>query len=152
MELILLQKIKNLGDLGDTVKVKSGYGRNYLLPKGMALSATEANRKLYEERKAELVKKAQDSLNAAKLRAAKVDGATVVVRVLAGEEGKLYGSVGPSEIAHAAEAAGMDVHRSEIDLPEGLIRVVGSYVAQVRLHTELEVSLNVVVEEEKAVA
>lgn len=152
MELILLQKIKGLGDLGDTVKVKPGYGRNYLLPKGMALSATEVNRKAYEERKTELMKQAQDSLNAAKLRAAKVEGATVTVRMLVGEEGKLYGSVGPSEIAHAAEAAGIDVNRSEIDLPEGPIRVVGSYVAQVRLHTELEVSLNVVVEEEKAVA
>ncbi len=152
MELILLQKIKNLGDLGDTVKVKPGYGRNYLLPKGMALSATESNRKAFEERKAELMKNAQDSLNAAKLRAAKIEGASVTVRVLTGEEGKLYGSVGPSEIAHAAEAAGMDINRSEIDLPEGPIRLIGSHVAQVRLHTELVVSLNVVVEEEKAAA
>jgi len=152
MELILLQKIMNLGDLGDTVKVKPGYGRNYLLPKGLALLATESNRKTFEGRKVELVKKAQDSLNAAKLRAANIKDASVTVRVLVGEEGKLYGSVGPSEIARAAAAAGMDVHRSEIDLPEGPIRVIGSYVAQIRLHTELEVSLNVVVEEEKATA
>ena len=150
MELILLERIKNLGDLGDTVKVKPGYGRNYLLPKGMALPATEANRKTFEERKAELIKKSQDSLNAARLRAAKFEGVSVTVRALAGEEGRLYGSVGPAEIAHAAEAAGLEVHRNEIDLPEGAIRVTGSYVAQVRLHTELEVSFAVLVEEEKA--
>lgn len=149
MDLILLEKIKNLGDLGDTVKVKPGYGRNYLLPKGMALPATDGNRKAFEERKAELMKKAQDSVNAAKMRAAKIEGKSVTVRALAAEEGKLYGSVGPAEIARAAEAAGIDVHKSEIDLVEGPIRVLGSYVARVRLHTEVEVDLAVLVEEEK---
>ena len=99
MELILLQKVKNLGDLGDTVKVKSGYGRNFLLPQGKALSATEANRKVFEERKAELVKKANDSLNGAKIRAEKLAGVVIKVRALAAEEGKLYGSVGPRDIA-----------------------------------------------------
>src|ERR1700744_694955 len=107
MELILLEKVKNLGDLGDVVKVKAGYGRNYLLPQGKALTATESNRKGFEERKAELVKKANDSLNASKLRAGKLAGAVVKVKALAAEEGKLYGSVGPAEIARAAEAQGI---------------------------------------------
>jgi large subunit ribosomal protein L9 len=88
MELILLQKVKNLGDLGDTVKVKSGYGRNFLLPQGKALSATDANRKVFEQRKAELIKHANDSLNGAKLRAQALAGAVIRVRALAAEEGK----------------------------------------------------------------
>jgi len=150
MDLILLEKIKNLGDLGDTIKVKPGYGRNYLLPKGKALPATDGNRKAFEERKVELMKKAQDLVNAAKMRAAKIEGKSVTVRALAAEEGKLYGSVGPAEIAHAAEVAGIEVHKSEIDLVEGPIRVLGSYVARVHLHTEVEVDLAVLVEEEKA--
>ncbi|MDE0854998.1 MAG: 50S ribosomal protein L9 [Nevskia sp.] len=150
MELILLQKVKNLGDLGDTVKVKSGYGRNYLLPQGKALSATEANRKVFEERKAELVKKAADSLNAAKLRAEKLAGAVIKVRALAAEEGKLYGSVGPNDIARAAEAQKLDLKKSEIDMPDGAIRLIGTYQVVARLHGEVEVALTVVVEEEKA--
>lgn len=149
MELILLQKVKNLGDLGDTVKVKSGYGRNYLLPQGKALSATEANRKVFEERKAELVKKAADSLNAAKLRAEKLAGVVIKVRALAAEEGKLYGSVGPNDIARAAEAQKLDLKKSEIDMPDGAIRLIGTYQVVARLHGEVEVALTVVVEEEK---
>jgi large subunit ribosomal protein L9 len=150
MELILLEKVKNLGDLGDTVKVKSGYGRNFLLPQGMALPATEANRKVFEERKAELVKKASDSLNASKLRAEKLAGAVVKVKALAAEEGKLYGSVGPAEIARAAEVQGLDLKKSEIDMPEGALRLIGTYSVVARLHTEVEVAITVVVEEEKA--
>ena len=149
MELILLQKVKNLGDLGDTVKVKSGYGRNFLLPQGKALSATEANRKVFEERKAELVKHAADSLNAAKLRAEKLAGQVIKVRALAAEEGKLYGSVGPNDIARAAEAQKLDVKKSEIDMPDGAIRLIGTYQVVARLHGEVEVTLTVVVEEEK---
>ena len=150
MELILLEKVKNLGDLGDTVKVKSGYGRNFLLPQGKALPATEGNRKVFEERKAELLKKATDSLNAAKLRAEKLAGAVVKVKALAADEGKLYGSVGPAEIARAAEDQKVDLKKSEIDMPEGAIRLIGTYQVVARLHTEVEVSITVVVEEEKA--
>ena len=149
MELILLQKVKNLGDLGDTVKVKSGYGRNFLLPQGKALPATESNRKVFEERKAELVKKASDSLNGAKLRAEKLAGAVVKVKALAAEEGKLYGSVGPNDIARAAEAQKLDLRKSEIDMPDGVIRQIGTYNVVARLHTEVEVAIVVVVEEEK---
>ena len=150
MELILLEKVTNLGDLGDVVKVKSGYGRNFLLPKGKALTVTEENRKIFEVRKAELVKKYADSLNAAKIRAAALAGKHVTVKALAAEEGKLYGSVGPADIARAAEAAGFDVEKSEIDMPDGPIRVVGTYTVAVRLHSEVESSLIVVIEEEKA--
>lgn len=150
MELILLEKVKNLGDLGDTVKVKSGYGRNFLLPQGKALPATESNRKVFEERKAELVKKASDSINAAKARAEKLAGAVVKVKALAADEGKLYGSVGPGDIARAAEAQGLDLRKSEIDMPEGVLRLIGTYNVIARLHTEVEVAITVVVEEEKA--
>ena len=104
MDLILLEKIKHLGDLGDVVKVKPGYGRNFLLPNGKALPATTANKEVFEARKAELVKKAADSVNAAKIRAGKLEGVTVTVRALASEEGKLYGSVGPGDIERAAKA------------------------------------------------
>jgi len=148
MEVILLEKVKKLGDLGDTVKVKPGYGRNYLLPQGKALPATEANRKVFEARKADLIKKANDSLNAAKLRAEKLAGKTVVVKALSAEEGKLYGSVGPADVVRAAEAMGLDVKKSEIDLPEA-IRQTGSYDIAVRLHTEVETSITLLVEELK---
>ena len=149
MELILLEKVKNLGDLGDTVKVKSGYGRNYLLPTGKALAATDSNRKVFEARKADLLKKATDSLNAARMRAEKLAGAVVKVRALAAEEGKLYGSVGPNEIARAAASQNLDLRKSEIDMPDGVIRLVGTYSVLARLHTEVEATLTVVVEEEK---
>jgi large subunit ribosomal protein L9 len=150
MNVILLEKVKNLGDLGDTVKVKPGYGRNFLLPTGKALPATEGNRKVFETRKAELIKKSQDSLNAAKLRAEKIGGKTVTVKALAAEEGKLYGSVGPAEIVRAAELAGLDLNKSEVDLLDGPIRQTGRYDVAVRLHSEVETSITVVVEEEKA--
>lgn len=146
MEVILLEKIKKLGDLGDTVKVAAGFGRNYLLPQGKALPATEANRKVFEVRKAELVKKFSDSLNAAKIRAEKLAGKTVTIKALAAEEGKLYGSVGPADVIAAAEAQGIDVKKNEIDLGEGPIRAIGTYTVAVRLHAEVETSLTVVVE------
>ena len=150
MEVILLEKVKKLGDLGDTVKVKSGYGRNFLLPKGKALPATEANRKVFEVRKAELVKKAGDSLNAAKARAEKLSGKTITIKMLAAEEGKLYGSVGPADIVRAAGEQGHELKKSEIDLVSGTIRQIGSYDIAVRLHTEVETSMTVVILDEKA--
>jgi len=150
MNVILLERVKKLGDLGDTVKVKPGYGRNYLLPQGKALPATDANRKVFEVRKAELIKKAGDSLNAAKARAEKIGGKKVVVKARSAEEGKLYGSVGPADIVRAAAAQGIEIEKSEIDLISGAIRQTGSYDIAVRLHTEVETSLTVVVEDEKA--
>lgn len=150
MDVILLEKVKNLGDLGETVKVKPGYGRNFLLPQGKALPATEGNRKVFEARKAELIKKAGDSINAAKLRAEKIGGKKITVKALAAEEGKLYGSVGPAEIVAAAIAAGLDLHKGELDLVDGPIRQVGTYDIAVRLHSEVETSISVTVEEAKA--
>jgi large subunit ribosomal protein L9 len=150
MEVILLEKVTNLGDLGDVVKVKSGYGRNYLLPQGKALTANEANKKVFEQRKAELLKKSQESLKAAKMRAEEIAGKTLTVKALAAEEGKLYGSVGPADIVRAAAEAGLELKKSEIDMVTGPIRQVGSFTVAVRLHTEVETSITVVVEEEKA--
>lgn len=150
MDVILLEKVKNLGDLGDTVKVKPGYGRNFLLPQGKALPATKANLKVFEERKAELLKKATDSLNAAKMRAEKIAGTTLTIKALTAEEGKLYGSIGVSDVVRAAAAAGFDLKRSEVDMPNGPIRQIGSHPVTVRLHTEVEASITVAVEEEKA--
>ena len=149
MELILLEKIKHLGDLGDVVKVKPGYGRNFLLPQGKALQATDSNKKVFDERKADLVKKANDSVNAAKLRASKLEGAVVSVRVLASEEGKLYGSVGPAEIARAAQSQKLDVEKSEINLLSGPIRTVGEVKVLARLHSEVEVEFIVKVDAER---
>ncbi|MDP9142567.1 MAG: 50S ribosomal protein L9 [Pseudomonadota bacterium] len=151
MEVILLEKIKKLGDLGDTVKVKSGFGRNFLLPQGKALPATENNRKVFEARKADLLKKSQDSLNAAKLRAEKLNGLSLTIPVLAAEEGRLYGSVGPAEIVSAAAQKGVEIHKNEIDMVSGPIRAVGSYTVAVVLHSEVASSVTIVVEAQKAV-
>jgi len=150
MDVILLEKVKNLGDLGDTVKVKSGYGRNFLLPQGKALAATPDNLKVFEARKAELLKKANDSLSGAKMRAEKFAGKALVIKALTAEEGKLYGSVGPSDVVRAAQAAGLDLKRSEVDMPTGPIRQIGTYPVTLRLHTEVEASITVSIEEEKA--
>ena len=149
MDVILLEKIKKLGDLGDKVSVKPGFGRNYLLPQGKALPATEANRKVFEARKADLLKKANDSLSAAKMRAEQLAGKTVTLKALAAEEGKLYGSVHPADIVHAAEAQGLTLKKSELDMVSGPIRQLGSYTIGVRLHTEVETSITVLVVEDK---
>ena len=149
MEVILLEKVKKLGDLGDTVKVKPGYGRNYLLPKGKALPATEANRKVFDARKADLIKKSSDSLNAAKMRAEKLAGKSIVIKALSAEQGKLYGSVGPADVVRAAEAQGLDIKKGEIEILSGVIRQTGSYEIALRLHPEVESSVTLVVEELK---
>jgi large subunit ribosomal protein L9 len=149
MNVILLEKIKKLGDLGDTVKVKPGFGRNYLLPQGKALPATPSNVKVFEARKAELVKKANDSVNAAKIRAEKLAGQTLTIKALASEEGKLYGSVGVADIVGAAQARGLDVKKNEIDIVGGPIRAIGTFTVAVVLHSEVETSLTVIVEEDK---
>jgi len=149
MQVILLEKIKHLGDLGETVKVKPGFGRNFLLPQGKALPATDSNRKVFETRKAELVKKASDSFNAARFRAEKVAGKTLTIKVLVADEGRLYGSVGAAEIADAAKAAGLDLAKHEIDLAVGTIRQTGTYTVPVRFHHEVETSVTVVVQDQK---
>ncbi len=150
MDVILLEKVKNLGDLGDTVKVKPGYGRNFLLPQGKALPATPGNVKVFEARKTELLKKATDSLSASKMRAEQFKGKALTIKALTAEEGKLYGSIGPSDIVRAAQAAGLDLKKAEVDMPTGPIRQIGSFPVTLRLHTEVETSITVTIEEEKA--
>ncbi|PSF10558.1 50S ribosomal protein L9 [Marinobacter fuscus] len=145
MEVILLEKVANLGTLGDKVKVKSGYGRNFLLPYGKAVPATEANVKAFEERRAELEKAAAEKLATAQSRAEALEGASITIASKAGEEGKLFGSIGVRDIADAVSAAGTEVEKSEVRLPEGPIRVTGEYDVELQLHTDVEVTIKLAV-------
>ncbi|MCK8516133.1 50S ribosomal protein L9 [Methylonatrum kenyense] len=146
MDVILLEKVDNLGDLGDQVKVRAGYGRNYLLPQGKAKPATAENIKYFEERRAELERQAAEVLAAAEARKAKLDGLTLTIPAKAGDEGKLFGSVGTADIAEAAAAAGVELDRAEVRMPEGPLRVVGSYEIDVHLHSDVDTVISVVVE------
>ena len=144
MEVILLEKVENLGGLGDQVKVKAGYGRNYLIPSGKAAPATPENVAKFEERRAELEKVLQEKLSAAETRRAAVDGKEVTITAKAGTEGKLFGSVGTFEIAEAVSAAaGIEVEKSEVRLPEGAIRQVGEYEIEIHLHTDVSSTVKV---------
>jgi large subunit ribosomal protein L9 len=149
MQVILLQKVANLGNIGDLVKVKSGYGRNFLLPKGKATLATADNVAKFEARRAELEKAAHEQFSAAEARATKLKGLKITVAAKAGTEGKLFGSVGTADIAEACSRAGFKVERAEVDLQGGLIRSVGEHVVRLHLHTDVVVDLtvNVVAEE-----
>ncbi len=138
MEVILLEKVRNLGALGETVKVRSGYGRNYLIPNGLAVMATKDNIAKFEARRAELEQKAADNLANAQARAEKLAGmGTVTIGANAGDEGKMFGSIGTSDIAEAITAAGVEVARSEVKLPEGVIRMLGEYDIDVQLHSDV---------------
>lgn len=143
MEIILLEKIVNLGNLGDLVNVKSGYARNYLVPQGLATVATEANKATFEERRAGLEKASSDKLQAAKARAKELSGQSVEIASRASEEGKLFGSVGLVEISEAFSAKGLELSRSEIQLPEGPIKSIGHYEVAVTVHSEVSFSINV---------
>ena len=150
MELILLQKVVNLGSLGDKVKVKPGYGRNFLVPQGKAVPATAANVAEFEAKRADYEAKAKDALDGAEGRKAKLDGASVTIYANASTEGKLYGSVGPREIADALTKAGTPVEKSEVILGEGAFRHIGEYEALVHLHADVETPVKVVIEPEAA--
>ncbi|MBT8135898.1 MAG: 50S ribosomal protein L9 [Gammaproteobacteria bacterium] len=146
MEVILLEKVENLGGIGERVKVRSGYARNFLLPKGKAAMATRENIERVEAMRAELEMKAATELEAAALRAEKVrelEGVTVAARV--GAEGKLFGSVGTVDIAAACERAGLEIARSEVRLPEGPLRIAGEHAVEIHLHTEISVPLTVTI-------
>ena len=145
MEVILLEKVANLGSLGDKVKVKAGYGRNFLLPYGKAVPATAANVQAFEERRAELEKAAAEKLAAAQARAEALEGASFTISSKAGEEGKLFGSIGVRDIADAITAGGTEVEKSEVRLPEGPIRVTGEYEIELQLHSDVEVSVKLAV-------
>jgi len=145
MQVILLEKIRRLGELGDTVKVKSGYGRNFLIPQGKAVSATEANKKFFEQRRAELEKKQAEVLAAAQARAEKLAALTVTIASKAGDEGKLFGSVGTRDIAEAVTKAGVAVEKAEVRLPNGALRMVGEYDIAIALHSEVAATVKVAV-------
>lgn len=145
MDLILLQKVENLGSLGDEVTVKAGYGRNYLIPKGKATEATAENRAKFEARRVELEKAAADSLAGAHIRQAQLENLAVTIPANAGNEGRLYGSVNVIEIAEAITASGTEVQKSEVVLPSGPIRMIGEHDIGVRLHTDVSATVRVIV-------
>jgi len=148
MELILLQRVTNLGNLGDRVTVKPGYGRNYLVPQGKAVPATPENIAAFEARRAEYEAKAKALLEEAQARLAKLEGASVTVYANASTEGKLYGSVGPRDIADALTRQYVKVEKSEVVMGEGPIRAVGEYEVTVHLHADVETTVKVVVQPE----
>jgi large subunit ribosomal protein L9 len=138
MQIILLDKVANLGSLGDQVEVKSGYARNFLFPQGKAVPATAANITKFEERRAELEAKLAADLAAAQQRAEQVSALeTVVITSKAGDEGKLFGSIGTRDIADAVTAAGVAVKKSEVMLPNGTLRDVGEYSVELHLHSDV---------------
>lgn len=137
MEVILLEKIGRLGNLGDKVSVKAGYARNYLIPQAKAVMATDTNLKYFEERRADLEKKAQKDLSTAEQRAAKLNDITLVIQALASDEGRLYGSVGLSEIKAAFAEKDQEVSKREIVLVQGAIHSVGDYTIEVHLHSDV---------------
>ncbi len=151
MEVILLEKVHKLGNLGDTVNVKAGYGRNYLVPSQMAVPATEENRTKFDARRAELELAQATTLQQAQLRAATLANAVITVAARAGSEGRLFGSVGTSDIAEALFIAGHEVARKEVRLPQGSLREVGEHPVELHLHPDVDaqITVNVVSEDEQ---
>ncbi len=146
MEVILLDKLAHLGGLGDKVKVKNGFARNYLIPNGKAVMATEANVKMFEERKAELEKKIAADLAAANERASKIaELGSVTITAVAGEEGKLFGSIGTKDIADAITAAGVAVEKREVHLDNGVLRSVGEYDIALQVHADVSAQIKVII-------
>jgi large subunit ribosomal protein L9 len=143
MEVILLEKVQNLGNLGEKVRVKPGYARNFLIPKGKAAQATKVNLEAFEKRRAELEKTQADALAAAQARAATLEGVRVRVARRAGDEGRLFGSVGTTDIVEAAVAAGHAVHKNEVRLPEGPLRQIGEFAVALHLHADVNAHITV---------
>jgi large subunit ribosomal protein L9 len=141
MNVILLDKVENLGDIGDLVTVKPGYGRNYLLPSGKASLATPANIKEFEARRAELEKQAGEELVSAKARAELVQGMELVITANVGPEGKLFGSVGPIDITEACEKVGVEIARSEVRMPDGPIHEVGDFAVGLHFHSDVNTEI-----------
>jgi large subunit ribosomal protein L9 len=149
MDVILLTKVANLGNIGDRVKVKSGYGRNFLLPKGKATRATPDNVKKFEARRAELEKVARDQFQDAESRAAAFKDFKLQITAKAGTEGKLFGSIGTADIAEACTAQGHKLSRAEVRLPTGPLRTVGDHMVALHLHTDIDVQLPVTITAEE---
>lgn len=148
MEVILLEKVANLGNLGDKVKVKPGFGRNFLLPQGKATAATAENIAAFEARRAELEKAAAEALAAAEKRAEGLNGLEVSIAARAGDEGKLFGSIGTNDIARAVTDAGQEIERKEVLLPEGPFRTVGEFDVQIQLHSDVDATIKLTIEAE----
>lgn len=145
MEVILLEKIGKLGNLGDKVAVKPGFGRNYLIPFGKAVPATEANVAQFEARRAELQAAADEKLATAEARAEKLNELSVTIEANAGDEGKLFGSIGPRDVADAITAGGVEVAKSEVKMPEGPIREIGEYEIDIQLHIDVHATVKLAV-------
>ena len=145
MQVILMEKLANLGNLGDVVKVKDGYARNYLIPQGKAKRATEENLKVFEARRAELEKAQAAALVQAQERGAKLDGFTLKMAQRAGPDGKLFGSVTNHDIVEALKTQGHEVERSQIRMPAGALKLVGEFPLQIALHTDVVVKITVAV-------
>lgn len=148
MNVILLERVNNLGDLGDEVSVKPGFARNFLIPNSKAVQANKANRAYFEERRADLEKAANEKLTESQSRAEKLAETLVTIMVKSGEEGRLYGSVGTQDIADALVRDGHAVERSEVRMPEGAIRSLGEYDIALQLHSDVTVQIKVAVVEE----
>lgn len=148
MQVILLEKVQNLGELGDTVKVKPGFARNYLIPSGKAVAATPANMAEFEAQRAELERQQAEAVTLAKARAEQLEGMSITVIRKAGDEGKLFGSVGPADVAQAIVASGVEVERQEIRMPGDSIRQIGEYTIEVQLHADVSASVGLQVEAE----
>ena len=142
MEVILLEKVGKLGGLGDKVTVKSGFGRNFLIPYGKAVPANAANVAEFEARRADLEKAAAEKLAEAEARAADLNEKSVTITSKAGDEGKLFGSIGVRDVADAVTAAGIEVSKSEVRLPEGPIRTVGDFEIDIQLHSDVTATIN----------
>ena len=149
MNVILLQKVANLGNIGDRVKVRSGYGRNFLLPQGKATVATPDNVARFEARREELERAAREHLSSATERAAALQDYKLVITAKAGTEGKLFGSIGTSDIAEALGKQGFNVERSEVRMPNGPLRMVGEHSVGLHLHADIDVpvAVSIVAEE-----
>ena len=145
MELILIQKVKNLGNLGDKVRVKPGYGRNFLVPQGKAVSANATNLAEFEKRRAEYEAKANQQLSAADARKEQLEGKSITIKANASPEGKLFGSVGPRDIAEAFTAAGFPLEKSEVVMGEGPLRKTGEFDVLVHLHADVETRVKVTI-------
>lgn len=149
MEVILLEKVRNLGALGDKVNVKAGYGRNFLIPQGKAVYATKSNIEKFEARRAELVKAEAEHLKAAKAKQEAILAMGVItITAKSGDEGKLFGSIGTRDIADAITKAGVEVHKADVHLPSGVLRNTGEYDIQIELHSDFDtvVKINIVPE------
>ena len=143
MQVILLEKVRNLGNLGDKVNVKPGYGRNFLIPQNKAVFATDKNVEVFNQRRSELEKKAQATLATAEQRAAKLNDTTIVITAQASDEGKLYGSVAANEIKEALDARSIEVCKREIVMPDGPLHSVGQYVIEIHVHSDVIANLQV---------